>query len=132
MYFKYLTILSFHVFLQEGVDTAIYEVGVGGTYDSTNIIDKPTVTGISALGIDHTFMLGDNIASITENKTGIFKKGVPAFVSKQLEYPETHELIEKRAKQLGVSSLEFVDTEDLPNVKLGLSGNSKTKCCIGN
>ena len=62
-------------FLQEGVDTAIYEVGVGGTYDSTNIIDKPTVTGISALGIDHTFMLGDNIASITENKTGIFKKG---------------------------------------------------------
>ena len=46
MYFKYLTILSFHVFLQEGVDTAIYEVGVGGTYDSTNIIDKPTVTGI--------------------------------------------------------------------------------------
>lgn len=122
MYFKYLTILSFHVFLQEGVDTAIYEVGVGGTYDSTNIIDKPTVTGISALGIDHTFMLGDNIASITENKTGIFKKGVPAFVSKQLEYPETHELIEKRAKQLGVSSLEFVDTEDLPNAKLGLSG----------
>ncbi|KAF6065283.1 bifunctional protein FolC family protein [Candida albicans] len=122
MYFKYLTILSFHVFLQEGVDTAIYEVGVGGTYDSTNIIDKPTVTGISALGIDHTFMLGDNIASITENKTGIFKKGVPAFVSRQSEYPETHELIEKRAKQLGVSSLEFVDTEDLPNVKLGLSG----------
>ncbi|EMG50824.1 MET7 Folylpolyglutamate synthase [Candida maltosa Xu316] len=123
MYFKYLTVLSFHVFIQENVDTAIYEVGVGGTYDSTNIIDKPTVAGISALGIDHTFMLGDNIQSITENKTGIFKKGAPAVVSKQVQYPETHELIEKRAKELGVSSLEFVDSHDLPDVELGLSGD---------
>ena len=123
MYFKYLTVLSFHVFLQEKVDTAIYEVGVGGTYDSTNIIDKPTVTGISALGIDHTFMLGDTIESITENKTGIFKNGSPAYVSKQLEYPQTHELIEKRAKELGASSLEFVDDKDLPDIKLGLSGD---------
>lgn len=80
MYFKYLTILSFHVFLQEGVDTAIYEVGVGGTFDSTNIIEKPTVTGISALGIDHTFMLGNTIESITDNKTGIFKRGSPALL----------------------------------------------------
>ncbi|KAI5953920.1 MET7 [Candida margitis] len=122
MYFKYLTILSFHVFLQEGVDTAIYEVGVGGTYDSTNIIENPTVTGISALGIDHTFMLGSTIESITDNKTGIFKKGSPAFVSEQKEYPKTHELIEQRAKELGVSSLNFVHPNDLPDVELGLSG----------
>ncbi|EGW33153.1 folylpolyglutamate synthetase [Spathaspora passalidarum NRRL Y-27907] len=123
MYFKYLTVLSFHVFLQEGIDTAIYEVGVGGTYDSTNIIDKPTVTGISALGIDHTFMLGNTIESITENKTGIFKNGSPAYVSKQVEYPETHELIKSRAKELRASSLEFVGP-DLPSgIKLGLSGD---------
>lgn len=122
MYFKYLTILSFHVFLQEGVDTAIYEVGVGGTFDSTNIIDKPTVTGISALGIDHTFMLGNTIESITDNKTGIFKKDTPAFVSEQKEYPKTHALIEKRANELGVSSLEFVHPDDIPNVELGLLG----------
>ncbi|KAI3403639.2 MET7 [Candida oxycetoniae] len=123
MYFKFLTILSYHVFLKENVDTAIYEVGVGGTYDSTNIVEKPTVTGISALGIDHTFMLGNTIESITENKTGIFKKGVPAFVSVQNEYPHTHKLIEHRAKELGVSSLEFVDT-DLPmDVEVGLLGH---------
>lgn len=122
MYFKYLTILSFHVFLREGIDTAIYEVGVGGTFDSTNIIEKPTVTAISALGIDHTFMLGNTIESITDNKTGIFKNGVPAFVSEQKEYPKTHQIIETRAKELGVSSLEFVHPNDLPDVELGLSG----------
>ena len=124
MYFKYLTILSFHVFLREGVDTAIYEVGVGGTYDSTNIIDKPSVTAISALGIDHTFMLGSTIESITENKTGIFKNGCPAVVSTQIEYPESNEMIKKRAEELGVSSLEFVPQDLLPkHIKLGLGGD---------
>ena len=66
--------MSFHVFLQEGVDTAIYEVGVGGTYDSTNIIDKPTVTGISALGIDHTFMLETILPVLPKIKLVFSKK----------------------------------------------------------
>lgn len=124
MYFKYLTILSFHVFLSEGVDTAIYEVGVGGTYDSTNIIESPTVTAISSLGIDHTFMLGNTIESITQNKTGIFKFGVPAVVSNQSEYPESIEIIKKRAEELGSSSLEIVDEKQIlpENIKLGLLG----------
>ncbi|KAG7192306.1 Folylpolyglutamate synthetase [Scheffersomyces spartinae] len=125
MYFKYLTILSFHVFMLEGVDTAIYEVGVGGTYDSTNIIEKPTVTGILSLGIDHTFMLGNTVESITENKTGIFKRGCPAVVSDQREYPQTIPLIQSRAKELGVSQLDIVhgDTALPPKIKLGLAGD---------
>lgn len=124
MYFKYLTILSFHVFMSEGVDTAIYEVGVGGKYDSTNIIESPTVVGISSLGIDHTFMLGSTIDSITWNKTGIFKKGSPAVVSDQLEYPESVGIIKERATELGVSRLEIVDTNYLQSsVKLGLAGS---------
>lgn len=126
MYFKYLTILSFHIFLSEGVNTAIYEVGVGGKYDSTNVVETPTVTGISALGIDHTAMLGNTIESIAWNKTGIFKKNVPAFVSKQLEYPAIHEFIEKRAEELQVSSLKFINNEQTRNVakvKLGLLGD---------
>lgn len=123
MYFKYLTILSFHIFLSEGVNTAIYEVGVGGKYDSTNIVPKPTVTGISALGIDHTAMLGNTIESIAWNKTGIFKPGSPAFVSIQREYPDIKHYIEKRASELGASSLEFVSSDKLTNVSLGLQGD---------
>ena len=124
MYFKYLTIMSFHVFMSEGVDTAIYEVGIGGHYDSTNIIDTPVVTGISSLGIDHTFMLGNTIESITWNKTGIFKKGVPAVVSEQVEHPEAIEFIKERAKERQVSSLEIVSPNILPtHQKLGLAGD---------
>lgn len=73
-YFRYLTLLSFHAFVSEHVDTAIYEVGVGGEYDSTNVFETPTACGISALGIDHTVMLGNTIEEIAWNKAGIFKK----------------------------------------------------------
>lgn len=123
MYFKYLTILSYHIFMSEGVDTAIYEVGVGGKYDSTNIVESPTVTGISALGIDHVAMLGDTIESITWNKTGIFKPNVPAVVTKQHEFPDIEKYIESRAAELGVLKLAFVDGRKISNLKLGLLGD---------
>merc|ERR1719357_1657589 len=84
-YFRFLTILAFHVFLQEKVDLAVIEVGIGGAYDCTNIIRKPWVCGISALGIDHTQILGDTIEKIAWQKGGIFKPGVPAFPVKQPE-----------------------------------------------
>lgn len=124
MYFKYLTIMSFHVFMSEGVDTAIFEVGIGGHYDSTNIIDTPVVAGISSLGIDHTFMLGNTIELIAWNKAGIFKKGVPAVVSEQVEHPEAMATIEARARELEVLSLEVVPASILPaHQKLGLAGD---------
>uniref|UniRef100_A0AAQ4RK22 Folylpolyglutamate synthase n=1 Tax=Gasterosteus aculeatus aculeatus TaxID=481459 RepID=A0AAQ4RK22_GASAC len=84
-YFRFLTILAFHVFLQEKVDLAVIEVGIGGAYDCTNIIRRPWVCGISSLGIDHTQILGDTIEKIAWQKGGIFKLGVPAFTVKQPE-----------------------------------------------
>lgn len=124
MYFKYLTVLSFHVFMSEGVDTAIYEVGVGGKYDSTNIIDKPTVAAITSLGIDHTHMLGSTIESIAWNKAGIFKPNCPAVVSEQKEYPGCLKVVEEVAQENNVSDLEVVSESLIPhNVKLGLAGD---------
>lgn len=55
------------------VDATILEVGVGGAYDSTNIVPKPIVTGVSALGIDHVTVLGNTIEEIAWQKGGIFK-----------------------------------------------------------
>lgn len=78
-YFKFLTLLSFHIYRQEGVDAAIYEVGVGGRFDATNIFENPVVTGITALGIDHVTQLGSTIESISWHKAGIFKTGSPAY-----------------------------------------------------
>lgn len=124
MYFKYLTVLSFHVFMSEGVDTAIYEVGVGGKYDLTNVVEKPTVTGITSLGIDHTLMLGDTIELIAWNKLGIMKPGCPAVVAEQTEYPQSLETVEHEAKEIGVSSLEVVNADLIPrDIKLGLAGD---------
>jgi dihydrofolate synthase/folylpolyglutamate synthase len=57
---------------------AVLEVGLGGRLDSTNVIRDPMVTVITALGLDHTGVLGNTISEITAEKAGIFKKGSPA------------------------------------------------------
>ncbi|XP_051492251.1 folylpolyglutamate synthase, mitochondrial isoform X2 [Apus apus] len=96
-YFRFLTIMAFHVFLQEKVDLAVVEVGIGGAYDCTNIIRAPVVCGISALGIDHTSILGDTMEKIAWQKGGIFKRGVPAFTVVQPERPL--EVLRERARE---------------------------------
>ena len=100
VYFRFLTLLSFHVFMREGVDTAIYEVGVGGELDSTNIIESPIVTGITTLGIDHTMTLGETIQEIAWHKAGIFKPHCPAFSVEQV--PAATPVLERRALEKGI------------------------------
>ncbi|SCU82648.1 LADA_0C07030g1_1 [Lachancea dasiensis] len=120
-YFKYLTLLSFHVFTQEGCDSCIYEVGVGGEYDSTNIIENPTACGVSLLGIDHTFMLGDTIEEIAWNKGGIFKKDAPAFTI-DLQPSAGLKVLRERANERETTLVEIPVFDDLKHLKLGLAG----------
>ncbi|NXL89499.1 FOLC protein, partial [Alectura lathami] len=98
-YFRFLTIMAFHVFLQEKVDLAVMEVGIGGAYDCTNIIRTPVVCGVSSLGIDHTSILGDTVEKIAWQKGGIFKPGVPAFTVPQPE--RSLEVLRDRAQECG-------------------------------
>lgn len=70
--------MAFHTFLSLGVAATVLEVGIGGTYDSTNLVPKPVVTGITSLGLDHVAVLGNTIQEIALNKGGIYKPGVPA------------------------------------------------------
>uniref|UniRef100_A0A672PSP0 Folylpolyglutamate synthase n=1 Tax=Sinocyclocheilus grahami TaxID=75366 RepID=A0A672PSP0_SINGR len=123
-YFRFLTILAFHIFLQEKVDLAVFEVGIGGAYDCTNIIRRPWVCGISSLGIDHTSILGDTIEKIAWQKGGIFKPGVPAFTVKQSDGPKM--VLQERAEEIGCSlsvcpDLEEYQSED--SLRLGLAGH---------
>uniref|UniRef100_A0A3P9NNK0 tetrahydrofolate synthase n=1 Tax=Poecilia reticulata TaxID=8081 RepID=A0A3P9NNK0_POERE len=97
-YFRFLTILAFHVFLQEKVDLAIIEVGIGGAYDCTNVVRRPWVCGITSLGIDHTQILGDTIEKIAWQKAGIFKPGVPAFTVRQPQ--EAMTVLRDRAREI--------------------------------
>lgn len=96
-YFRFLTLVAFHTYLEEGVDTAIFEVGVGGEYDSTNIIEKPTVTGITSLGIDHVGVLGATIEEIAWHKAGVIKFLRPAFTVAQTG--GALEVIKKRVEE---------------------------------
>ncbi|KAJ4478279.1 FolC bifunctional protein [Lentinula aciculospora] len=121
-YFRFVTLMAFHTFLSLGVDATILEVGVGGTYDSTNIVPKPIVTGITALGIDHVGVLGKTLKEIAWQKGGIYKEGVPAFSVEQPE--EGMQVLVERAKELKAS--EFVVTPrlfEIDKIKLGLAGS---------
>ena len=79
------------------VDAAIIEVGLGGEYDATNIIPKPTCVGITSLGMDHLEQLGNTLESIAWHKGGIFKSGVTALTVQQPE--EGLNMLRRRAKE---------------------------------
>ncbi|KTG01824.1 hypothetical protein cypCar_00034055 [Cyprinus carpio] len=127
-YFRFLTILAFNVFLQEKVDLAVIEVGIGGAYDCTNIIRRPWVCGISSLGIDHTSILGDTIEKIAWQKGGIFKLGVPAFTVKQPVGPM--KVLQERAEEIGCSLSVCPDLEEYESegsLRLGLAGHHQRR-----
>ncbi|KAI1392907.1 FolC bifunctional protein [Hypoxylon trugodes] len=108
VYSRYLTLMSYHLFLQEGVDVAVYETGIGGEYDATNVVEHPTATGISTLGIDHVFALGKTIDKIAWHKAGIMKTGSSAFTIEQV--PEAAEVLQARAMDKSVS-LKVLDID---------------------
>ncbi|XP_067825912.1 folylpolyglutamate synthase, mitochondrial [Heptranchias perlo] len=124
-YFRFLTILAFHVFLHEKVDLAIIEVGIGGAYDCTNIIRRPVVCGVTSLGIDHVSILGETMEKIAWQKGGIFKPGVPAFTVSQPNGPMA--VLVERAKEIGCSLKLCPDLEDFQSegekLSLGLAGD---------
>lgn len=82
------------------MDATILEVGVGGYYDSTNIVPKPVVTGVTSLGLDHTAVLGTTLREIAWQKGGIYKPGVPALSVEQPE--EAMEMLKQQARTLKV------------------------------
>ncbi len=75
-FFELVTLISFMYFDDKKLDYIIYEVGLGGKLDATNVI-KPIITGITSISYDHMAMLGDTIEEIALNKLGIVKKGIP-------------------------------------------------------
>jgi dihydrofolate synthase/folylpolyglutamate synthase len=78
-YFETITAAAFLHFSRAEVDVAVVEVGMGGRLDATNIT-RPVVTAITSVGLDHTEVLGPDVASIAGEKAGIFVPDVPAVV----------------------------------------------------
>ena len=120
VYFHYLTLMALHCFLIQQVGSAVIECGIGGEYDTTNILVKPTVTGVTSLGIDHESLLGDTIESIAWHKAGIFKQDVPAFTVPQPD--AALQVLHDRAKEKGTAVHVVPQHPALDGVKLGLQG----------
>ncbi len=74
--FEYVTALALTWFARRGCDVVVLEVGLGGRFDATNVIDPPLVQVITRLGLDHTAILGGAIEQIAQEKAGIIKGGV--------------------------------------------------------
>jgi dihydrofolate synthase / folylpolyglutamate synthase len=96
-YFECVTAMAFVAFAEAGVQFAVYEVGLGGRLDSTNIV-RPEVAVIVSIDFDHENFLGHSIAEIAGEKAGIIKPGIPVVSS--VERPEARAVIIQRAWEL--------------------------------
>jgi dihydrofolate synthase/folylpolyglutamate synthase len=96
-YFECVTAMAFEYFARERVEFAVFEVGLGGRLDATNIL-KPVVSIITRIEFDHENFLGHSLREIAAEKAGILKPWVPVVVSEQR--PEAREVILACAKEL--------------------------------
>lgn len=82
-FFEITVAMAFDYFVAERVDIAIIETGLGGRYDSTNII-TPELSVITNIGWDHVNILGDSLQAIAGEKAGIIKPGIPAIIGESI------------------------------------------------
>ncbi|HTX15485.1 MAG TPA: folylpolyglutamate synthase/dihydrofolate synthase family protein [Candidatus Baltobacteraceae bacterium] len=103
-YFECVTAMAFVAFTAAEVDFAVYEVGLGGRLDSTNIV-KPAVAVITSIDFDHEDFLGHSIEKIASEKAGIIKSG--AWVASSAEKPEARAVIAQRCKEVDARLVEI-------------------------
>ncbi|KAI1115703.1 FolC bifunctional protein [Nemania sp. NC0429] len=123
-YFRFLTIVALRAFLGEGVRSAVVECGIGGEYDSTNVLPAASVTAsvVAQLGIDHVGMLGGTLPEIAWHKAGVCKAGRKCFTRRlggeggaggDAEKPagETMLVLRRRASEKGATLVEVADAD---------------------
>jgi dihydrofolate synthase/folylpolyglutamate synthase len=121
--FELLTAAAFLHFSDEGVDVAVIEVGMGGTWDSTNVIDG-VVSVLTNVDLDHTAVLGTTIAAIASDKVGIFRTDGIAIVATTNAI--VVEIAERRADELGADLWLLGEKFALEQNELALGGRAIT------
>src|SRR6266567_152570 len=109
-FFEVLTAIGFLHFVEEGIDVAVLEVGMGGRLDATNIVD-PVISIITDISLDHMEWLGSTIAAITREKAGILRPGGVLVTLPQ--HPEANQALGEVAMELdvrGVSATRYTPT----------------------
>ena len=97
--FEITTLAAFFLFAEHQADVTLLEVGLGGRLDATNIVDRPLVSVITPVSIDHEKFLGDTIEAIAGEKAGILKRGTQGVVAPQVE--KALSVIERQAARIG-------------------------------
>jgi dihydrofolate synthase / folylpolyglutamate synthase len=111
-YFESITALAFVAFVEAGVNFAVYEVGLGGRLDATNVLE-PEVAVITSIDFDHESFLGYSIPEIAAEKAGIIKPG--AWVASSVERPQARAVIAHRCQEVGA---RLVEVDDVWRVEL--------------
>jgi dihydrofolate synthase / folylpolyglutamate synthase len=102
-YFECVTAMAFEYFARARVEFGVFEVGLGGRLDATNVV-TPVVSIITPVDFDHENFLGHSLAEIAGEKAGIIKERIPVVVAEQR--PEAREVILSRAANLGCPVVE--------------------------
>ncbi|WIY53083.1 folylpolyglutamate synthase/dihydrofolate synthase family protein [Devosia sp. YIM 151766] len=99
-FFEITTVTAFELFAESAADYLLLETGMGGTYDTTNVVKHPLGTIITPIDFDHQGFLGNNLADIAANKAGIFKRGAGAVIG--LQQDEARRVLERAAHRLAI------------------------------
>ena len=107
-FFETMTAMAFACFVEQNVDIAVVEVGLGGRLDSTNVL-TPILSVITNIGFDHMEFLGDTLPKIAREKAGIIKPGVPCVIGES--HPQTMNVFLERARECDILG-EGLETKD--------------------
>ena len=124
--FEVYTAAAYLYFAEEQPDYVVLETGLGGRLDSTNTLEKPLVSVITQVGLDHTAQLGNTIFKIAREKAGIIKPGVP--VVSQTGDLNTKNIFRRMAAENGS---EFIDVSEVADsyrkYELAMKGGHQTR-----
>ena len=133
-FFEVLTIVAIIYFYEEKCDLCIFEAGMGGEFDATNVFEKVELSAITNIGFDHMEVLGNTIEEITRAKAGIIKQAAPVVIydyeNKTIEKIIEDKALSQNAKLIKTDFTMIKNNQDdsfdyknYKNIKLKLNGN---------
>ena len=120
-FFELTTVVAFKWFLEQGVQVAVLETGMGGRLDSTNVV-TPLLAVITEIGLEHKAFLGDTLAQVAGEKAGIVKPGRPVVTGRQR--PAVARVIEEKAREAEAPLLRADERTSVRRLAQDLDGQT--------
>jgi dihydrofolate synthase/folylpolyglutamate synthase len=121
--FDLLTALAFLVFREQGVECQVLEVGLGGRVDSTNVFESKDVCAVTAIGLEHTDVLGDTVEEIAAEKAGIIRPGAAVVIGPQ-HHGVARQVIVKVAGEAGCATVDVAQSYSWRRLSHDLDGQT--------